>query len=156
MIVFDLKCAHDHQFEAWFGSSADFDNQKKRKLLRCPFCDDDNIDKALMAPAVGRKGNQKNESAAVPVASPGDTPMSPAERRAMMEALAAFQAKVEAASEDVGADFVEEVRKIHYGEAEDRPIMGEAKLTDARDLLEEGITVLPLPFQTKRRRKGIQ
>ena len=62
MIVFDLKCeGQGHVFEAWFGSSADYADQKERGLLACPFCGDTRIGKALMAPAVAAKGNQRRE-----------------------------------------------------------------------------------------------
>lgn len=153
-MVFDLQCSHGHVFEAWFASSADYDRQAKRGLLECPICADQTISKALMAPAVGRKSNQQpaapstRSSAPVPVAAAPE----PAEVKAMLAAMAQMQAQIEAVSEDVGDAFSEEARKIHYGESDERPIIGTATMRDARDLVEEGIEVMPLPFKTRRRR----
>jgi hypothetical protein len=151
VIVFDLQCSHGHVFEAWFGSSADYEQQRKAKLIECPVCGDQKVGKALMAPNVAAKGNRKSESTAkLPVAAAPEP--TPAQTKEVLAALAEMQAKVEASFENVGGDFPEEVRKIHYGEADARGIYGEATAKEAKELWEEGIDVLPLPFQRKRKR----
>lgn len=131
MIVFDLVCeGQGHVFEAWFGSSADYEDQKTRGLVTCPFCDAP-AGKAPMAPRVGPKGN----------AAP-----SSAEMKAMMGKLAEMQKQVLANSEHVGDRFSAEARAIHLGEAEARAIHGRATVDEAQSLAEDGIPVAPLPF----------
>lgn len=153
MIVFDLRCGAGHVFEAWFGSTSDYESQQRRSLLECPHCADKSIVKALMAPAVSRKGNQRHgDMEPMPVAKGQSLDeMTPAQARQLMQAMARMQASIEAASEDVGDAFAEEARKIHYGEADERPIIGEASLNQARELHEEGIELMPLPFPRRKR-----
>jgi hypothetical protein len=129
MIVFDLKCAAQHRFEAWFGSSADYESQLARGLIACPLCDSHAVEKAAMAPAVPTKGNRQ--------ARGGDNAGAQ---------LLAKQREMEASSEWVGGRFAEEARALHArGEA--RTIHGEASLADARGLIEDGVPVMPLPFR---------
>jgi hypothetical protein len=160
MIVFDLQCSNKHVFEAWFGSSSDYNSQKKRRLVACPVCNDTSIQKAVMAPNVAVKGNSistapsravRKKVATVDATVP-DTP-SVDDLKRMMEAMAEFQSKVEETHTDVGDQFAEEARKIHYGEAEHKPIYGEATLKEAAELQEEGIDVLPLPFRGKKSKR---
>lgn len=148
MIVFDLNCAGGHRFEGWFASSDDFAAQQKRGLVTCPQCGTASIAKAPMAPAVPRKGNQ----AAVVAASdsPVETSVAggamPTEAGKLIEALARLQAEAISKSRWVGKDFADQSRAMHYGECDAEAIHGQASLEEARDLLDEGITVLPLPF----------
>lgn len=139
MIVFDLKCAADHVFEAWFGSSADYETQKGRGLVQCPLCGSDSIEKAVMAPAVSPKGNSRA----------GD----PIRRKQELQQLMALQAEVESRCDYVGNRFAEEARARHLDTPEDtvpKGIYGEATIAEAVELLSEGITVAPLPFRPKR------
>ncbi|AHE53886.1 DUF1178 family protein [Sphingomonas sanxanigenens] len=149
MIVFDLRCDGGHVFEAWFGSSGDYADQKARKLLNCPICGDAAIEKAVMAPNVGTKGNKGNRAAATqPPAVPASLPAVPeAERvkRALAE-LAKAQARVLAESEWVGRGFAREARAIHDGDSDRRSIHGEASLAEVKSLLDDGIGVAPLPL----------
>ncbi|HMT47465.1 MAG TPA: DUF1178 family protein [Novosphingobium sp.] len=150
MIVYDLECrTSGHRFEGWFSSSEDFAAQAARGLVSCPHCGSQDVAKAVMAPNVGRKGNQLS----APVA-PG-TPAAlrpraggklPPEAVQMMQALATIQAEALKASRWVGDSFAEQSRKMHYGEAEAATIHGQATLGEAKELLEEGIAVMPLPF----------
>ncbi len=134
MIVFDLKCgAAGHVFEAWFGSSEDYEGQKARGLVSCPLCGDGDIAKAVMAPQVAAKGNQS------------DGP-SPAAMKKMLADMAGLQRKMLENSEHVGDRFPDEARAIHLGEAEARAIHGRASREDAQSLAEDGIPVAPLPF----------
>lgn len=152
MIVFDLKCeGQGHVFEAWFGSSADYEDQKARGLLACPLCGDANVGKAVMAPAVAAKGNsrstlparpQEASTDAVPVASGADE----GRMRAMMEALAKAQTKALEGSTWVGRGFAEQARAMHYGEQPRDTIHGEVAPAEAKALIAEGVEVAPLPF----------
>lgn len=147
MIVFDLECrAGGHRFEGWFGSSEDYAAQSERGLVACPQCGSVDVAKAPMTPNIGRKGNQL---AAAPAATPPVAVSSdamPPEAARMMQALAEMQAKVLANSRWVGEKFADQSRAMHYGERDAEPIHGQATLAEARDLLEEGIAVAPLPF----------
>ncbi|MBV9840204.1 MAG: DUF1178 family protein [Sphingomonadaceae bacterium] len=154
MIVFDLRCGAGHVFEAWFGSSGDYEAQRGRGLVSCPVCGDATIEKAVMAPNVAAKGNSRPATLPV-VAEPsapvpsGDTP-PPAQMKAMLQALARAQAELIKHSEDVGRRFADEARAIHLGESDARLIHGEATPDEARALRDEGIDVAPLPFPVVR------
>ena len=137
MIVFDLKCAPGaHVFEAWFGSSADYEGQKARGLVSCPLCGSDDVSKAPMAPAVPIKGNARPGATPAPVATGGAIAADAEAMKTMLAAAAALQRKLLENSESVGDRFVDEARAIH----------GRATPADAAALVEEGITVAPLPF----------
>jgi hypothetical protein len=141
MIIFDLKCApQGHVFEAWFGSSRDFDDQRARGLVSCPLCGSGEVAKAPMAPAVPKKGN------AFAKAEPDPGSADPATVKKMMAALAAMQKEVLKSSEHVGDRFADEARAIHLGDAEARAIHGQATSAQAESLIEDGIPVSPLPF----------
>jgi hypothetical protein len=143
MIVFDLRCGHGHVFEAWFGSSADYESQRERGLVSCPVCDDSRIEKALMAPAVCAKGNRFASGA------PSEPLAKTPNLKEIMKGLAEMQAKVERECDYVGKDFAEEARAIHYGETETRGIYGEATPVEAESLRDEGIGFAPLPFRNR-------
>lgn len=147
MIVYDLSCANGHRFEGWFGSSDDFVSQQEQGLVSCPQCGSEQVSKAPMAPAVGRKGNQQLASASRPSAEKGlsNTPMTPEVAEALAK-LAEAQAKALKNSTWVGKDFVEQSRAMHYGERDHAAIHGEATLQEARELLDEGVPVAPLPL----------
>lgn len=142
MIVFDLKCGAAHVFEAWFGSSADYEDQRARGLIQCPICGDAEIDKAVMAPRLGGKVVEQSE-ASVPVAS---ALAAPAEMKALMAAMAQLQGKMLEGSEWVGRRFADEARAIHLGETPHRTIHGQATPAEAAALKEEGVEVMSLPF----------
>lgn len=158
MIVFDLECrAGTHRFEGWFGSSDDFARQQERGLVTCPHCGSAEVDKAIMAPRIARKGNQLPDRAeptprpvpAAPAApeavSIASKPMPP-QAIALMHKLAELQAAALKSSRFVGKRFAEDARAMHYGEREAETIHGEASLEEARDLVDEGIAVALLPF----------
>jgi hypothetical protein len=142
LIIFDLKCAPlGHVFEAWFGSTADYEAQKARGLVSCPLCGSPEIDKAPMAPAVGAKGNRQ-----APAAAPELFSSDPEQVKAMLAAAAALQKKLLDGSEAVGDRFADEARAIHLGDAEARAIHGHATREQAESLIEDGVPVAPLPF----------
>lgn len=147
MIVFDLQCGPlGHRFEGWFGSSQDYEDQRKRGLVSCPSCGSSDVAKAIMAPNVGRKGNQL--SAAAPARPADSSPVAnvplPPEAVAMLKAVAAMQAEAIKSSTWVGESFAEDARAMHYGEKDVAAIHGRATADEARDLIEEGIAVAPL------------
>lgn len=161
MIHYALVCEHDHEFEGWFRSSADFDAQAARGILSCPVCGSAKVSRALMAPAVstGRAAEPAPETpapgpaaAVAPTAAPADVPapvaLAPSEdpRRALaIEFLRRVRETVLENATYVGDKFAEEARRIHYGEAEERGIYGEATRAEAEALEEEGIAVAVLP-----------
>ncbi len=148
MIVFDLQCADgSHVFEAWFGSSADYDNQCERGLVACPICGSKDVGKAAMAPAVGTKGNKRGEPrSAVAMANSGPDPVKMKE---LLGKLAKEQAKALENSDYVGKQFASEARAMHVGEQDERPIHGEASLEQAQSLFEDGVPVAPLPLPVR-------
>jgi hypothetical protein len=141
MIVFDLSCTQGHVFEAWFGSSADYEDQRARGLVSCPICGGSDVAKAVMAPNVGAKGNR----ASAPVPMQSATP-APAEMKQVLAALAKVQARMLEGSEHVGKRFADEARAIHDGDAPERPIHGEATQAEAKALIEDGVPVAALPL----------
>jgi hypothetical protein len=145
MIVFDLECQTlGHRFEGWFASSDDYAVQQDRGLVTCPHCGSSDVGKAVMAPNVGRKGNQTAvaPTAAVPMVG-GDMP---AQAQELIAKLAQLQAEALKQSRWVGKGFADESRKMHYGETAAETIHGQATPEEARELLEEGIALMPLPF----------
>lgn len=145
MIVYDLACTQGHRFEGWFGSSADFEDQRARGLLACPTCGASEVSKAPMAPAVPAKGNSRQEVLPPETRPMANMPMPPEVQKALA-ALAKAQAEALKNSTWVGDRFAEETRKMHYGERDEAPIHGQASLAEAKALIEEGVPVAPLPF----------
>lgn len=158
MILFQLQCERGDRFEAWFRSNADFDDQAAKHRIDCPLCGSPEVGKALMAPSVpastrnsGGRG-QPAAPAAVPAAAPSlevsATPVAsgpdPGFARAM-ELMRTMARQLRENSEYVGPRFAEEARKIHYDEAPQRSIYGEASAVDMRELADEGIGFHPLP-----------
>lgn len=151
MITFDLICqTGGHRFEGWFGSSADYDKQRANALLACPVCGDTEIAKAVMAPNIGRKGNQLptqvRSSGGEDTVAVANMLEMPAEMVEMIGKIAQMQAKMLEKSDWVGDSFADEARAIHYGEAPERTIHGSTSIEDARELHEEGIAIAPLPL----------
>ncbi|NML04437.1 DUF1178 family protein [Sphingomonas sp. G-3-2-10] len=144
MIVFDLKCGGGHVFEAWFGSSAAYEAQRSGGLLACPMCGSDAIEKAVMAPNVAAKGNQRAETP-VP-ALPSGQPPSPEAIKTALATLAAAQAKALEGSQWVGSSFATRARAMHDGDEPHAQIHGQATLEQAKELIDDGVAVAPLPF----------
>ncbi|MEM1047609.1 MAG: DUF1178 family protein [Pseudomonadota bacterium] len=146
MILYTLECDRDHQFEAWFKSSEDFETQVKRGFVACPHCQSVQVGKALMAPAVSTS-KQKSDPPTNPSAQDGGVPLAAPDPKMaeLVDAMRRLKAQVTQNADYVGKDFAEEARKIHYGEVEERGIYGESTLQDAESLREEGIDVYPLP-----------
>jgi hypothetical protein len=148
MIRFALHCANDHSFEGWFRDGATFDRQAADACVTCPECGDSRVRKAMMAPAVVRSATRQPSLPAPAVADPLPVPAEPspqAKAATMLAILRKVREHVETNYENVGERFPEEARRIHYGEAEEREIFGQATVEEAKALHEEGIPVRPLP-----------
>ena len=140
MKVLDLQCVHQHVFEGWFASQDDFLRQQDGGLIECPVCGDACITKRLSAPRLNL-GNVRSEPMATQQSVAHVSP-----EQAMQSAWMAMARRVLATTDDVGSDFAEEARKIHYGEVKERGIRGQASRAETEALIEEGIAVMPLPL----------
>ncbi|MBO6717602.1 MAG: DUF1178 family protein [Rhizobiaceae bacterium] len=134
MIRFSLCCDRDHDFDGWFRNNDDFETQKKRGLVSCPVCNSAKVEKALMAPSV--QSSRKREKVALGMN---------AEQRRLMGQLKELTDKLKENADYVGDKFAEEARKIHFGETDPRGIYGEASKEEVKDLLEDGVSIMPLP-----------
>jgi hypothetical protein len=140
MIRYDLQCENGHSFDGWFRDSAAYDAQAAARLVTCSVCGSTTVEKQLMAPRLGVKANRKDSEPQKMLAGP----MEP-KAQALLKVMRELRSEVEKNAENVGRQFAEEARRIHYGEAEKRGIYGEATGEEARNLIEEGIDVHPLP-----------
>ena len=167
MKVLDLQCGQQHIFEGWFGSEVDFQDQLGRGLVQCPLCGDATISKRLSAPRLNL-GSAREKSADGDRRQSGEPPgetfpqstryssreeseparqdvvAGPQVDPALVAAWIAMAKRIIANTDDVGDQFAEEARKIHYGETKERSIRGQASADETQALLEEGIAVLPL------------
>ncbi len=164
MKVLDLQCQHQHSFEGWFGSEDDFQSQLARGLVECPLCGDARITKKLSAPRLNLSGardlapvqHQNAIDSGAAYATSTDVSAKNTPKEQMLQTMLQdpqFQAaylhmarRVLAQTEDVGNQFATEARKIHYGEAQERGIRGQATQDETLELLDEGIDVLPMPL----------
>ena len=136
MIVFNLICDDCRfSFEGWFDNTSAFNTQKKRKLISCPNCESTNVKKTLTAPNVGKKSNSKILKNKQTIASN----------------IKKIKKIVEENFDYVGDQFADEAKKIKYGETKDRPIYGEATIEQTKELIEEDISITPLPFQSNKK-----
>lgn len=143
MIRYALACVNDHPFEAWFGESADYDDQAVRGLIECPFCASTAVRKQIMSPAVAGTKRRARSNEPAPVEAPAAP--SPQLQSMMLEAAGRMRAHVEKTFDYVGDTFAREARDIHEGAAEERGIYGEATPREVRDLLADGVKVAPMP-----------
>ena len=135
MISFNLRCRDcDFSFEGWFENSKEFEKQNKKNLITCTSCESNKIEKGLMAPNLNKKSNSKKSKNKQSVASN----------------IKKLKKLVENNFDYVGDKFTEEAKKMKYGETKERSIYGEANLEQTRELIEEEIDVIPLPFSSKK------
>jgi hypothetical protein len=154
MIRYALNCEKGHGFESWFQNSAAYDKQVKRSLVTCPICGSAKVEKAIMAPRLGRAETPEALRMAPPMPAPA-TPPGPAcapvavmstPERELCKKLKELREHITKNADYVGPRFPEQARKIHYGETEHRSIYGEASPDEAKELHEEGIAFHPLPI----------
>ncbi|GGE57746.1 DUF1178 family protein [Actibacterium pelagium] len=140
MIRYALNCKNGHQFESWFQSAEAYDKLLAAGMVSCSVCGGTDVVKGLMAPRLSTSDTPE------PTAPALTEETSPAE-----QALAEMRKKIEESSDYVGADFATEARAMHLGDSPNRSIYGEAKVEEAKELLEDGIPVVPLPFTPSRK-----
>ncbi|MFO1081927.1 MAG: DUF1178 family protein [Reyranellaceae bacterium] len=157
MILYRLRCSAGHEFESWFKDSKTYERQEKKSLIGCAVCGDSKVERALMAPRLG-KGTRKAEAEPPPPVAPAPPAAVPAAAEQQMAALARHMPKelreallkvrehVEKNCEHVGERFAEEARKIHYGESDKRGIYGQTSEEEAQALADEGIEFGQLPW----------
>lgn len=163
MIHYQLRCtstAEEHAFDGWYKDSAAFDTLAAAGLVECPVCGGTEVARALMAPAIPKKGRPARNAVVPMPAPPVEAPRAPAESsgqpagqaaagpmpaqmRAMLQRL---RQEVERNCDYVGADFAEEARRMHNGESERRGIFGEATDAETEALRDEGIEVARIPW----------
>ena len=131
MIKYNLKCENDHNFDAWFSDSSNFEKQNKKSLILCPKCSSTKIEKNIMAPNIGSKKQSYTNALKT--------------EKNIEKIIKNVRKHVEKNYEYVGNKFADEARAIHYGEKEEREIYGETSIEEAVDLIEEGVNVTPLP-----------
>jgi hypothetical protein len=132
MISFNIRCANEHVFEAWFNNSTAYEEQSASGEVACPICGDSTVEKAPMAPRVNMGTSRPSATNVPPVA-------------AIREMITELHRHVSENTEDVGKNFAEEARRIHYGETEERGIRGEASDDEVQELEEEDIDIYRLP-----------
>lgn len=140
MIQYSIKCDKGHQTESWFKSAAAYDALEKAGHLSCGVCGSTKVTKAMMAPRVRPAGD-----------APDKTPVLRGPSDDVARAVAALRKKVEETSDYVGDRFAQEARAMHLGEKPERSIYGEARLDQARELIEDGVPLMPLPFKPKQK-----
>lgn len=147
--VFDLSCEHDHLFEGWFSSQESYEEQANKGQIRCPVCSSDQITRRVSAPHINlgslrtrsdKAASDDKQHAQTAVAAPSNKQMVQLQAEVMRHVR-----KIVNQAEDVGAQFVDEARRMHTGEIDERPIRGTASVEECRELAEEGIAVMPIP-----------
>ena len=133
MIKYTLNCNNGHQFESWFSNSASFEKLQKNRLLECTVCLSKEVEKSLMAPRITPDSVEKRETLL-------------SAKTALEKEIKALKHKIKTTATDVGENFPIEARAMHYGEKEEKPIIGKTTLKEAKDLAEEGIPFVPLPW----------
>ncbi len=130
MILFSLRCTNKHEFEGWFRDGDSFEAQRAASEIACPVCGDSSVDKAVMAPRLGRS---RDATPSVAMAE-------------MRKVLVEMRRQIERHCDYVGSRFAEEARRIHYGETDAHGIYGEATESESRELADEGIKVGQIPW----------
>ena len=130
MIRYTLNCNNGHQFDSWFSDSASFEKLREKGHLECAICSSKKVEKSLMAPVVTSKKKETLLS----------------KQSALEKEIKALKQKIKATATDVGENFSAEARAMHYGEKEEKPIVGKTTIDEAKELAEEGIPFTPLPW----------
>ena len=133
MIKYTLNCRNGHQFDSWFSDSESFEKLKKNGHLECAVCSSKEVEKSLMAPRISSDSAEKSKTLI-------------SAQSALEKEIKALKKKIKTAAIDVGENFPKEARAMHYGEKEEKPIIGKTTVDEARDLAQEGIPFIPLPW----------
>tara|TARA_B100000575_G_scaffold262487_1_gene236948 strand:- start:1890 stop:2303 length:414 start_codon:yes stop_codon:yes gene_type:complete len=135
MIIYNINCSEcNYDFEVWFENSNEYKKQNKKNLINCPECNSTNVKKGLMAPNLNKKSNSRNNKY----------------KKSVATNISKLKKIIEKNYDYVGDNFTEEAKKIKYGEAKERSIYGEATLEQTKELINEEIDILPLPFSSKK------
>ncbi len=138
MIIFDLHCANDHRFEGWFKNASEYENQLASLMIHCPVCGSEQVAKLPTASRL----NLRQAASQNPQALQTEQAILAQDANALLYKLSEH---VKQNFEDVGDEFAAEAKRIHYGEAEERNIRGNATKDEVAELNDEGIMALPLP-----------
>ena len=133
MIKYTLNCKNGHQFDSWFSDSGSFEKLKKKGHLECVICSSREVEKSLMVPSINPGSDEKQKTL---ISAQSD----------IEKEIRDLKHKIKTTATDVGENFSTEARAMHYGEKEEKPIIGKASLDEAKDLAEEGIPFIPLPW----------
>jgi hypothetical protein len=144
VIKYALLCDQGHGFDSWFPDSEAFETQARRGLVACPDCDSVRVTKAIMAPAVAA-GRESARAKASKAAAPGPVTLLDHREQRLRAMMRALRDEIMAKSDNVGRNFPDAARKMHLGEEPPRSIRGEATGAEVKELIEEGIGVLPMP-----------
>ena len=138
MIVFNLNCKNCNLvFEGWFDNSKEFEMQRRKNMINCPSCNNPNIKKGLMSPNVSKKTNSRADIK---------------QKKTMANNIKKLRNEIEKNFDYVGDKFTEEAKKIKYGEVKERSIYGEANLEQTKELLDEDINIVPLPWDNNKKK----
>jgi hypothetical protein len=135
VIVFDLECSQGHIFEGWFNDIPSFEEQNKKKMVVCPYCEDTKI-KRVLSPVASRVSSRDSE---IPAAAPIDY------GKLAREVIDYINKNFH----DVGSDFTKEALKMHYGVADKQNIRGSATADEEKTLGEEGVEFFKIPLLKK-------
>ena len=133
MIKYTLNCKNGHQFDSWFSDSESFEKLRKKGHLECAICSSKEVEKSLMVPSINPGSDEKQKTL---ISAQND----------IEKEIRDLKQKIKTTATDVGENFSTEARAMHYGEKEEKPIIGKASLEEAKDLAEEGIPFIPLPW----------
>ena len=133
MIRYTLTCNNGHQFDSWFSNSGSFEKLKKKGHLECAICSSKKVEKSLMAPRITSSNDEKKKTLI-------------SKQSALEKEIKALKKKIKTTAIDVGENFPTEARAMHYGEKDEKPIIGKTSMDEARGLAEEGIPFIPLPW----------
>ena len=137
MIIFNLICRTcSTKFEGWFENTKEYENQKRKKIINCPSCNSSSVKKSLMTPYLPTKSNSKKEEKI---------------KKAMVNNIKKYKKIIEKNYDYVGDNFTDEAKKMKYGEKKERPIYGEATIEQTKELAEEEISVIPLPWSSTKK-----
>ena len=138
MIKYNLKCHNEHEFESWFSDSHEFENLKKKNLLECIYCSSKKISKSIMAPMISNT-NVSNEEAEI------NSTNFMEEKNKLLQ----LRKYIENNFDYVGKDFSRKVREVYYDKKSKKAIYGTTTKEERRELAEEGIDLLTIPWVNK-------
>ena len=132
MIKYNLICKCNNSFESWFSSSSEFESLKKKKLIKCIYCESTSVKKTVMAPNIASKSNKMLKKTKL--------------EKDVKKQLLDFKRYIEKNCKNVGENFTREARSIHYDKKKSQGIYGKATAEETNELLEEGIEVATIPW----------